>query len=61
MKARERLNQILVKHTGQSIDKIQQDTERDKFMSSEEASSYGLVDAVLMTRQTAPAPEEASE
>ena len=61
LKARERLNQILVKHTGQSIDKIQQDTERDKFMSSEEASSYGLVDAVLMTRQTAPAPEEASE
>ena len=61
LKARERLNQILVKHTGQSIDKIQQDTERDKFMSSEEASSYGLVDAVLMTRQTAPAPEQASE
>ena len=61
LKARDRLNQIFVKHTGQSIDKIQQDTERDKFMSSEEASSYGLVDAVLTTRQTAPAPEEASE
>ena len=41
LKARERLNQILVTHTGQSIDKIQQDTERDKFMSSEEAKDYG--------------------
>ncbi len=52
LKARERLNQILVTHTGQSIDTIQQDTERDKFMSSEEAKEYGLVDAVLMTRQS---------
>ena len=54
LKARERLNHILVKHTGQSIDKIQQDTERDKFMSSEEAKSYGLVDAVLSERQSMP-------
>ena len=60
LKARERLNEILVKHTGQSIDKIQQDTERDKFMSSEEASEYGLVDAVLSTRQSAPVPDDAS-
>lgn len=57
LKARERLNQILVRHTGQSIDKIQQDTERDKFMSSEEAKNYGLVDAVLLTRQSAPNSE----
>ena len=60
LKARDRLNQIFVKHTGQSIDKIQQDTERDKFMSSEEASSYGLVDAVLSTRASAPGTEDAS-
>ena len=59
LKARDRLNQIFVKHTGQSIDKIQQDTERDKFMSAEEASNYGLVDAVLTVRQSVPAPEEA--
>ena len=58
LKARERLNQILVRHTGQSIDKIQQDTERDKFMSSEEAKNYGLVDAVLLTRQSAPNSED---
>ena len=58
LKARERLNQILVTHTGQSIDKIQQDTERDKFMSSEEAKDYGLVDAVLSTRSATPIPED---
>jgi len=52
LKARERLNEILVKHTGQAIDKIQQDTERDKFMSSQEAQSYGLIDAVLSERHS---------
>lgn len=55
LKARERLNQIFVSHTGQSVDRIEQDTERDKFMSSEEARDYGLVDAVLSSRQSAPA------
>lgn len=58
LKARERLNRIFVSHTGQPIDKIQQDTERDKFMSSEEARDYGLVDAVLSMRQSAPASAE---
>ena len=52
LKARERLNKIFVKHTGQSVDKIQKDTERDKFMSSKEAKSYGLIDAVLSERQS---------
>ncbi len=55
LKARERLNQIFVSHTGQSVDRIERDTERDKFMSSEEAKDYGLVDAVLSSRQSAPA------
>ena len=55
LKARERLNQIFVSHTGQSVDRIEQDTERDKFMSSEESQEYGLVDAVLSSRQSAPA------
>lgn len=54
LKARERLNRIFVSHTGQPVDKIQQDTERDKFMSSEEAQEYGLVDAVLTSRRPAP-------
>ena len=52
LKARERLNDILVKHTGQSLDKIRIDTERDNFMSSEEARDYGLIDEVLAERNT---------
>jgi len=48
---RERLNQILVKHTGQPVETIQQDTERDNFMSAEEAVEYGLIDDVIKERQ----------
>lgn len=48
LKIRERLNEILSKHTGQPIERIQNDTERDYFMSSEEAKAYGLVDAVIL-------------
>lgn len=51
LKARERLNEILVLHTGQSIDKIKIDTERDNFMSSHEAQEYGLIDSVLAERK----------
>ncbi len=47
---RERLNKILAKHTGQSIDTIQKDTERDNFMSANAAQDYGLIDAVLHDR-----------
>lgn len=47
LKIRERLNEILVKHTGQPIEKIQNDTERDYFMSGEEAKAYHLVDEVI--------------
>ena len=50
LKARERLNQILSRHTGQSLETIQHDTERDRFMTSEEAREYGLIDAVLTER-----------
>lgn len=50
LKARERLNQILSLHTGKSLDKIRQDTERDHFLSSEEAKEYGLIDSVLTKR-----------
>ncbi len=55
LKARERLNSILVKHTRQSLAKIRKDTERDKFMSADEAKKYGLVDAVLTERASLPA------
>jgi ATP-dependent Clp protease, protease subunit len=50
LKARERLNQIFSHHTGQPIEKIRQDTERDHFLSSEEAKEYGLIDSVLTER-----------
>jgi ATP-dependent Clp protease protease subunit len=50
LQTRDRLNQILAKHTGQPLEKIQQDTDRDFFMSSTEALEYGLIDKVLTTR-----------
>lgn len=51
LKLREQLNQILSQRTGQKLEKIQADTERDYFMSSEEAVGYGLIDKVLAQRQ----------
>ena len=48
---RERVNQILARHSGQRIEQIQQDTDRDRFMGAEEAVKYGLIDAVLEKRQ----------
>lgn len=47
LKMKELLNNILAKHTGQSIEKIQRDTERDFFMSAQEAKEYGIVDEVI--------------
>ena len=47
LKIRERLNEIMVKHTGQPIEKIRSDTERDFFMSGEEAKTYRLIDEVI--------------
>ena len=47
LKVRDRLNRILVKHTGQKLSKIEADTERDYFMTADEAKQYGIVDKVL--------------
>ena len=47
LKTRERLNKILAANTGQSLEQIERDTERDNFMSAEEAKEYGLVDEVI--------------
>ena len=47
---RERLNQILADRTGQKIERIQEDTERDNFMSAEEAAAYGIIDKVVAQR-----------
>jgi ATP-dependent Clp protease protease subunit len=58
LRMRERLNDILARHTGQPIDRIQQDTERDYYMSGNEAQTYGLVDQVIAR---APNPKEKEE
>ncbi|KEZ78398.1 endopeptidase Clp [Salinisphaera hydrothermalis C41B8] len=50
LQARERLNQILADHSGQPLEKIQRDTERDFFMSANEAVEYGVIDDVLTSR-----------
>jgi len=54
LETRERLNKILAKHTGQSVDRIKQDTDRDRFMGWEEAQRYGLIDKVLEKRGEVP-------
>ena len=46
-KIKERLNNILIKHTGHPLEKIEKDTDRDRFMSAEEACEYGLIDNVI--------------
>jgi ATP-dependent Clp protease protease subunit len=53
LKTRELMNRILSRHTGQPIERIQGDTERDRFMSSDEAVAYGLIDKVLSDRTVA--------
>ena len=47
LKTKKRLNEIIVKHTGKTLDQIEKDTDRDNFMSSQEAKDYGLIDGVL--------------
>jgi ATP-dependent Clp protease, protease subunit len=53
LRVRDRLNDILVKHTGQPLDRIREDTDRDRFMTGTEAVEYGLIDKVMERRQTA--------
>lgn len=48
LRARDLVNALLAKHTGQPVDKIVRDTERDNFMSPEEATAYGLIDGILV-------------
>jgi len=50
---RARLNEMLAKHTGQAIERIERDTDRDNFMSAKDAVEYGIVDKVLTTRAEA--------
>jgi len=50
LKTRERLNEILAHHTGQPLERISADTDRDNFMSGEDAAEYGIIDSVLESR-----------
>ena len=54
LRTRDKLNELLVKHTGQPNERIKSDTERDYFMSAIEAKEYGLVDDVLVQKQAVP-------
>ncbi len=51
LKIRDTLNEILAKHSGQDVEKIKNDTERDFFMTAEEAKEYGIIDRVITTRE----------
>ena len=57
LKMKDTVHQILVEHTGQPIETIRQDTERDFFMSGEEALEYGIVDKIIKKREIAPEPD----
>jgi len=50
LKIKKRLNDLMAKHTGQSVDRVTEDTERDNFMSAQESKDYGLIDEVLDNR-----------
>ena len=56
LKLREQLNAILAKHTGQSVERIGEDSDRDRFMDGAQAVEYGLIDTVLDKRPPAPGP-----
>ena len=51
MKTRAKLNKILAERTGQSIDQIEKDTDRDNFLSADEAKDYGLIDEVMQPEE----------
>ncbi len=50
---RQRLNELMAEHTGQSLETIERDTERDRFMNAEQSKEYGLVDEVVLSRASA--------
>lgn len=58
LRVKQRMNEILLKHTGRPIEQIIEDTDRDNFMLAEEARDYGLIDNVLEHLDTAPEPSE---
>ena len=51
VKIKEKLNNILARHTGQPLEKVERDTDRDFYLSAEEAKEYGIVDEVIKTKE----------
>jgi len=58
LKMKDTVHQILVEHTGQPIERIRQDTERDFFMSAEDALEYGIVDKIIKKREITSKPDK---
>jgi ATP-dependent Clp protease protease subunit len=58
LRLKDRLNEILAKHTGKAVEDIEKDTDRDRFLSADEAKTYGLVDQVVASRKEIPAETE---
>lgn len=58
LKLKQRLNQIISKHTSKAVEQVEKDCDRDNFMSSEEAKAYGLVDEVVQSRKEIPGIED---
>jgi ATP-dependent Clp protease protease subunit len=58
LRMRSELNQILTRHTGQPLERIEADTERDYFMSGDEAATYGIIDEVISRRELTQGPEK---
>lgn len=58
LKLRDKLNRILAERTGQPLARIEQDTDRDRFMTADEAKAYGIIDAVIGSRKDLPAASE---
>ncbi len=56
LQLKDKLNRMLAEHTGQPLEKVEQDTDRDNFMSAEEAASYGIIDQVLSKRASEETP-----
>jgi len=61
LRTREQLNQIIARHTGQKMEKVTQDTERDYFLTSEAAKEYGLIDDIILTPPKAGEKEKEKE
>lgn len=61
LRLKDRLNGILATHSGQTLEKIENDTDRDRFLSAEEAKDYGLVDEVVKSKKEVSGEEEKSE